>query len=309
MMNRTDRHFRVFMRQWTQRALLYTEMIPTRRLLGGERDALLDHAPEERPLMLQLGGDDPGELAECARLAEAWGYDGVNLNVGCPSARVRRGNYGGSLMARPDLVARCVEAMRGACGLPVTVKHRIGFDELDRYEDMERFVRIVAGAGCGWFTVHARKAWLGGLSPEENRTVPPLRYEEVARLKRALPWLGIEINGGVTTLEAARAHLERVDAVMIGRAAWDNPALFAEVDRRFFGVAGRAKTRHEAVEGWLPYAARQVEAGAPLRVVVRPLLTLFNHRPGAQGWRRRLSQCAPGDGIEVVRAALAAAPR
>ncbi len=235
MMDRTDRHFRYFMRQITRRTLLYTEMVTMNAILHGDRESLLGYSEEEHPIALQLGGDDPGKLAECAKIAEDWGYDEVNLNVGCPSDRVQKGRFGACLMAYPDVVARSVEAMREACGLAVTVKHRIGVDDLDQYEDMKRFVETVARAGCDRFSVHARKAWLQGLSPKENREVPPLRYEDVYRLKDEFRDLKIEINGGIKTLAETKTHLERVDAVMIGRAAYDNPYVFAEVDREIFG--------------------------------------------------------------------------
>ncbi|MDX1387987.1 MAG: tRNA dihydrouridine(20/20a) synthase DusA, partial [Acidobacteriota bacterium] len=233
MMDRTDRHYRRFVREITRRTLLYTEMITTGAVLQGDRDFLLGFSPEERPLALQLGGDDPEALSECARIAEDRGYDEVNLNVGCPSDRVRQGRFGACLMAEPERVADAVAAMREATSVPVTVKHRIGIDDLDRYEDMALFVRTVAGAGCDRFSVHARKAVLGGLSPKANRTVPPLRYEDVHRLKREHPGLRIEINGGIASLEEVRRQLEFVDGVMIGRAAYDDPFLLSTVDRDF----------------------------------------------------------------------------
>ena len=249
MMDWTDRHYRFFMRQLTKRTLLYTEMVTTGALLFGNKARHLDYSQEELPLALQLGGDDPKALAECAQLAEAWGYSEVNLNVGCPSSRVQNGNFGVCLMAQPELVARGVAAMREAVSIPVTVKHRIGVDELDRYEDMARFVGIVSEAGVERFTVHARKAWLKGLSPKENRTIPPLRYEDVYRLKREFPHLSIEINGGVKTFEEVREHLEHVDAAMLGRAAYETPYLFATADQEFYGTESLPPTRREVVEG------------------------------------------------------------
>ena len=235
MMERTDRHYRYFMRQMTRRTLLYTEMITTAAILHGDREKLLGFSSEEKPLSLQVGGDNPQELAECARIAEDMGYDEINLNVGCPSNRVQNGNFGACLMAQPERVAQAVEAMQKAVDLPVTVKHRIGIDQRDRYEDMAHFVRIVSEVGCRRFTVHARKAWLKGLSPKENRNIPPLRYQDVHRLKQEFPHLFIEINGGITTLEQVQEQLKLVDAVMIGRAAYDNPYLFATVDRDLYG--------------------------------------------------------------------------
>jgi len=310
MMDRTDRHFRFFLRRLTRETLLYTEMVTTAALLHGDRERFLAFDPEEKPLVLQLGGDDPRELARCARLAEEWGYDEVNLNVGCPSDRVQQGRFGVCLMARPRRVADAVAAMREAVALPVSVKHRIGFDDLDRYENMARFVATVAAAGCDRFTVHARKAWLSGLDPKENRTVPPLRYEEVVRLKQELPHVTIEINGGITTLEAVRRHLQSVDGVMIGRAAYERPFLLATVDREFFDAPHSPLSRREAVEAMLPYVERQLALGTPLKHLTRHLLHLFAHRPGARGWRRHLSENAhrPGAGPEVLTEALATVP-
>ncbi|HEX2252348.1 MAG TPA: tRNA dihydrouridine(20/20a) synthase DusA [Thermoanaerobaculia bacterium] len=310
MMDRTDRHFRALLRRITRRTLLYSEMITAGAVLHGDRDHLLGHAPEERPLALQLGGDDPAELAACARIAEAWGYDEVNLNVGCPSDRVQKGRFGACLMAEPERVAAAVAAMRGACALPVTVKHRIGIDELDRYEDMERFVAVVAAAGCDRFSVHARKAWLSGLSPKENRSVPPLRYAEVYRLKREHPELAIEINGGVADLAAAAEHLDHVDAVMIGRAAYDDPYLFATADARFFADPAPPPTRREVAEGLIDYAAGQVARGALLKHVARHALGLFAGRPGARAWKRHLAENAhrEGAGAEVLRQAMEKVP-
>ena len=281
MMDWTDRHYRYFMRRLTQRTLLYTEMVTTGAVLHGDKARHLDFSPEELPLALQLGGDDPAALAECARIAEDWGYTEVNLNVGCPSERVQSGNFGACLMAQPELVASCVAAMRGATSLPVTVKHRIGVDELDRYEDMANFVRVVSEAGPARFTVHARKAWLQGLSPKENRTVPPLRYEEVHRLKREFPHLSTEINGGFRTLEAIQSQLTKVDAVMVGRAAYETPYLFATVDKGVFGEDVVPVTRREVVQKMLPYVEAQLEKGVYLNRITRHMLGLF--APSARG--------------------------
>ena len=236
MMAWTDRHYRFFMRGLTRRTLLYTEMVTTGALLHGERARHLDFSPEELPLALQLGGDDPQALADCARMAEAWGYSEVNLKRGLPeSNRVQSGNFGACLMAQPETVASAVQAMKNAVSIPVTVKHRIGVDDLDRYEDMANFVQIVSAAGADRFSVHARKAWLRGLSPKENRSVPPLRYEDVYRLKKEFPHLTIELNGGVRTLEEVKTHLKHIDGVMLGRAAYENPYLFATADQMFYG--------------------------------------------------------------------------
>jgi tRNA-dihydrouridine synthase A len=269
MMNRTDRHYRFFMRQMTSQTLLYSEMITTGAILNGERSRFLDFSPKERPVVLQLGGDLPRDLADCARIAEDWGYDEVNLNVGCPSQRVQNGNFGACLMARPEVVARAVEAMRKSVSLPVTVKHRIGIDHCDRYEDLVRFVRTVAQAGADRFIVHARKAWLSGLSPKENRSIPPLRYHDVYRLKAEYPQLGIEINGGVESLGQIVTHLNQVDGVMIGRAAYGHPFLFASVDSTFYCSDGPAVTREEVVERLLPYTERMMAQGVPFARISR----------------------------------------
>ncbi len=307
MMERTDRHFRYFMRQITRRTLLYTEMITTAAILHGDRDKLLGFSPEEKPLSLQLGGDNPQELSECARIAEDMGYDEINLNVGCPSARVQNGNFGACLMAQPEKVAKAVEAMQKAVDLPVTVKHRLGIDDRDRYEDLAHFVRIISEAGCRRFTVHARKAWLQGLSPKENRTIPPLRYSEVHRLKQEFPYLFIEINGGITTLEQVQEQLKFVDAVMIGRAAYDNPFLFATVDRDIYGEKITPPTRHEVVEAMFPYIDYWIEKGWKLHAISRHLLELFAGQPGSKAWKRYISEnaCLSGANSQILRDALA----
>ncbi|MEL7332566.1 MAG: tRNA dihydrouridine(20/20a) synthase DusA, partial [Cyanobacteria bacterium J06560_2] len=235
MMDRTDRHYRYFMRQITRRTLLYTEMVTSMAIHYGDLERLLGFTAIETPLVLQVGGDDPTLLAECARRAAEFGYSEINLNVGCPSDRVQSGNFGACLMAQPEKVADCIAAMMAAADLPVSVKHRIGIDELDRYEDMAHFVTVVSATGCQRFSVHARKAWLQGLSPKDNRTVPPLRYDDVHRLKRDFPHLQIEINGGFEALTDVKDQLQWVDGVMIGRAAYDNPYLFATADQEIFG--------------------------------------------------------------------------
>jgi tRNA-dihydrouridine synthase A len=289
MMDRTDRHYRYLMRQITTCTLLYTEMITTGALLHGDRQKLLGFTDLEKPLALQLGGDDPVHLAECARIAEDWGYSEVNLNVGCPSDRVQHGRFGACLMARPIHVAHCVEAMRRATALPVTVKHRIGIDGLERYTDLAQFVATVAQAGCDRFSVHARIAVLQGLSPRENRTVPPLRYADVYRLKADFPALRIDINGGITTLDQVDAHLQAVDGVMIGRAAYDNPYLFATVDQRFYGADGSGPTRRQVLEAMLPYVASWERQGLAGSRILRHLLGLFVQQRMAKAWKRYLS--------------------
>lgn len=310
MMDYTDRHFRYFMRQMTRRTLLYTEMITTAAILHGDRNKLLGFSPEEKPLSLQLGGDNPQELAECARIAAEMGYDEINLNVGCPSSRVRDGNFGACLMAQPEKVAQAIEAMQKAVSLPVTVKHRIGIDDRDRYEDMLNFVRIVAEAGCRRFTVHARKAWLQGLSPKENRTVPPLRYSDVHRLKQEFPDLFIEINGGIKTLNQVREQLKFVDAVMIGRAAYDTPFIFATADRDIYGETITPPTRRQVVEAMLPYIDRWLEKGWKLNVISRHMLELFAGQPGTKAWKRYISENAhfSDANSQVLREALAKIP-
>ncbi len=306
MMDYTDRHFRYLMRQITQHTLLYTEMIVSAAIKHGDRSKLLDFSPEEKPLSLQIGGDNPQELAECAIIAEDWGYDEVNLNVGCPSDRVQSGNFGACLMANPELVAQCIEKMQKAVNIPVTVKHRIGIDNQDSYEDMARFVKIVSEAGCQRFTVHARKAWLKGLSPKENRNIPPLRYEEVYRLKKEFPHLVIEINGGIINLEQVRNHLQWVDAVMIGRAAYDNPYLFATVDRDIYQKDRIPETRHQIIEKMLPYIDYWVSRGHKLHRISRHLLAIFAGIPGTKAWKRHISENAhlPGADSKVIIEAL-----
>ncbi|MEN9568760.1 MAG: hypothetical protein RLZZ69_3958 [Cyanobacteriota bacterium] len=307
MMDRTDRHYRYFLRQITRRTLLYTEMITAQAILHGDRPKLLDFSPAEKPLVLQIGGDNPTLLAECAKIGEDWGYDAINLNVGCPSPRVQNGNFGACLMTQPELVATAVESMQQAVQIPVTVKHRIGVDECDRYEDMVNFVKIVSEAGCTNFSVHARKAWLQGLSPKENRDIPPLRYEDVYRLKQDFPHLWIEINGGITTIEQTQTHLKSIDAVMIGRAAYDRPYLFATVDRDIFGENTIPKSRPEIVEAMLPYIDYWLGKGTRLNSITRHMLQLFAQQPGTKAWKRYLTEnaCLSGADSLVVSAALA----
>ncbi|MBX2865132.1 MAG: tRNA dihydrouridine(20/20a) synthase DusA [Leptolyngbyaceae cyanobacterium MAG.088] len=309
MMDRTDRHFRYFMRQITHKTLLYTEMVTAQAILHGDRNKLLGFDLTEKPLSLQLGGDDPKLLALCAKVAEDMGYDEVNLNVGCPSNRVQSGNFGACLMGHPKQVADCVAAMQAAVKIPVTVKHRIGIDECDRYEDMVRFVTTVASAGCRRFTVHARKAWLQGLSPKENRNIPPLRYDDVYRLKNEYPNLWIEINGGITTVDAACGHMQHVDAVMIGRAAYDTPYIFALADRSIY-AAEAPLTRHQIVRAMLPYIDRWTAQGIKLHSITRHMLQLFHGQPGSRAWKRYLTDnsCRPGAGVDTVTAALTQVP-
>ena len=290
MMDCTDRHFRYLVRLVTRHTLLYTEMVTSAALVHGRRHRLLDFAEEEHPIALQLGGSDPAELGRCARLAAARGFDEINLNVGCPSDRVRRGRFGACLMAEPDVVARCVEAMISTGRLPVTVKTRIGIDDRDRYEYLAGFVESVAAAGCRTVIIHARKAWLSGLSPKENREIPPLRYDVVYRLKEDFPALEVIVNGGIVSLDEAMAHNERVDGAMLGREAYRNPFVLAQADRRVFGAAAAAPPdRIEVAQSMLAYAHREVEGGTRLHHVTRHMLGLFHATSGARRWRRHLS--------------------
>jgi tRNA-dihydrouridine synthase A len=309
MMECTDRFYRSFARILTRRAVLYTEMITTGAALHGDRARILGFDPFEHPVALQLGGADPAAMAECARLAEALGYDEVNINCGCPSDRVQAGRFGACLMAEPDTVAACVAAMRRAAAIPVTVKTRIGIDARDSYEHLADFVRRVADAGCSVFAVHARKAWLRGLSPKENREVPPLNYETVHRLKAEFPHLTIVLNGGMKSLAEALAHVGpgRVDGIMIGRAAYETPYLLADVDRALFADAHPVPTRAEAVRAYLPFAARMLGEGVPLGPIAKPLIPLFHGQPGGRLWRRHLAERVhkKGAGLEVLESGLA----
>ncbi len=311
MMDRTDRHYRYFMRQITRHTLFYTEMVTAQAILHGDRDHLLGFTPSETPLVLQVGGDDPGMLAIAARAAADFGYDAINLNVGCPSDRVRSGNFGACLMTQPERVAEGVAAMIAASPLPVSVKHRIGVDDRDRYEDMANFVSTVAQTGCRHFTVHARKAWLQGLSPKDNRTVPPLRYGDVHRLKQEFPHLWIEINGGFTRLEQVTEQLTQVDGVMMGRAAYDQPYLFSQVDQSLFASPAAALSRQQVAEAMLPYIEHWTRQGLKLNKITRHMLMLFAGQPGSRQWKQQLTEasCRPGAGVEVVQQALAAVQR
>jgi tRNA-dihydrouridine synthase A len=310
MMEWTDRHCRYFLRRLTRHTLLYTEMVTTGAVLHGDRARLLAYHPEEHPLAIQLGGSDPADLAECARIAESLGFDEVNLNVGCPSDRVQSGRFGACLMAEPALVARCVEAMRGAVSIPVTVKSRIAIDDQAEWPTLRGFVDAVSSAGCGRFIVHARKAWLTGLSPKENRDVPPLRYELVYRLKAERPDLTVILNGGVTHLAEIDTHLAHVDGVMLGRAAYQNPYLLAAVDQRYFGDRRPPVDRHAAVRAMEGYIDAELAAGTPLAAMTRHMLSLFQGVPGARAWRRHISEQAhrPGADLAVLRDALARVP-
>ncbi|TQV76524.1 tRNA dihydrouridine(20/20a) synthase DusA [Aliikangiella marina] len=305
MMEWTDRHDRFFLRQISKHSVLYTEMVTTGAILFGDKDKHLKFHSAEHPVAVQLGGSNPTDLAECAKICEDYGYDEVNLNVGCPSDRVQNGKIGACLMAEPELVAECISAMRGAVSIPVTVKHRLGIDDLDSYELLSRFVEIVAGGGCTTFIVHARKAILSGLSPKQNREVPPLIYSHVYQLKNDFPQLEFILNGGVKNLAEVDAHLKYVDGVMIGREAYHNPFILADVDKRFYGCNQAAPTRQQVIESMEPYIVSELANGTRLQHIARHILGLFHSQPRGKLWRRYLSENAhkKDAGIEVIHAA------
>lgn len=306
MMDWTDRHCRFFHRLMSRRARLYTEMLTTGAVIFGDRDRLLGFDAAERPLALQLGGSDPGELGKAARIAEPYGFDEINLNVGCPSDRVQNGAFGACLMLRPELVADCVKAMKDAVALPITVKCRIGVDDQEPRAALFGVAQRVVAVGCDALVVHARKAWLSGLSPKENRDVPPLDYDLVYELKRAFPDLPIAINGGIVTIDEMRAHLSHVDGVMIGRAAYHEPELLLRVDPELFGEAAPLDDGFAVVEAFIPYVEAQLRRGERLSSMTRHMLGLFAGRPGARAFRRRLACEAvlPGAGVETLLAAV-----
>ncbi|WP_347987009.1 tRNA dihydrouridine(20/20a) synthase DusA [Methylomonas sp. AM2-LC] len=306
MLDWTDTHCRYFHRLLSQHALLYTEMVTCGAILYGNRQQHLQFNPAEHPLVLQLGGSDPNQLAQCAQIAEQYGYDEINLNIGCPSERVQNGSFGACLMAEPELVAACVAAMRQAVNIPITVKSRIGIDERDSYPELVEFISTVANAGCETFIVHARKAWLSGLSPKQNREIPPLRYDVVRELKQDFPQLNIIINGGISTLDAIHEHLQYVDGVMLGREIYQNPYLLAEVDAQFYADQQVIKSRKEVVLAMLPYVEQQLQNGVRLNSIVRHMLGLFHGMQGARAWRRHLSENAtkPGADKSVLLQAL-----
>jgi len=301
----TDRHCRYFHRLLTKHTVLYTEMVTVGAILQGDTARHLVFDPFEQPVALQIGGSDPQAMAECARMAEDYGYAEVNINVGCPSERVQRGAFGACLMAEPQLIAECVAAMRDAVAIPVTVKNRIGIDDQDDYAGLHNFISTVSAAGCETFIVHARKAWLKGLSPKENRDVPPLRYDLVYQVKREFPELEIIINGGITTLEASQQHLEHVDGVMMGREAYHNPWILAQVDPLLYDETTPFASRKEALSAFIDYVAAQREQDIWLNHMSRHILGLFQGLPGAKKWRRHISENAhkPGAGVEVLQQA------
>lgn len=302
MLDWTDRHCRYFHRLLTQYAVLYTEMVTTGALLHGDAKRYLQFNAAEHPVALQLGGSEPDEMATCAQLAQDFGYDEVNINVGCPSGRVQRGAFGACLMAEPQLIADCVAAMQAKVAIPVTVKNRIGIDDQDDYQGLHHFVSTVAAAGCQTFIIHARKAWLKGLSPKENREIPPLRYELVYQLKHEFPQLEIIINGGITTLDACHAHLQAVDGVMVGREAYHNPWLLAQVDEQIYDFPAKFNQRRQVLEAYLPYVEAQLSQGVALNHMSRHILGLFQGLAGARRWRQYISENAhkPKAGVEVL---------
>ena len=303
MMDYTDRHDRYFLRLISKNILLYTEMITCQALLNGDSARLLRYDMSEHPIALQLGGSDANDLSVCAQMAEQAGYDEVNLNVGCPSDRVKSGKFGACLMAEPNLVADCFSAMQSKVSIPVSIKCRTGIDEQDENQQLPLFIKTLADVGCEIFVIHARKAWLLGLSPKENRDVPPLNYLLVYEIKRTFPGLNISINGGVQTLSAARQHLQHVDGVMIGRAAYQNPYILAHVDQAFYGSTAEPITQQAIIHRYLPYVERQLSDGVKLTQITRHIMGLFHGLPGARQWRRYLSENAnkPGASSQVIK--------
>ncbi|MFG0451624.1 tRNA dihydrouridine(20/20a) synthase DusA [Shewanella sp. YQ_9] len=301
MLDWTDRHYRYFARLMSSQTLLYTEMVTTGAILHGKGDYLA-YNQEEHPLALQLGGSNVEDLARCAEIAQQRGYDEVNLNVGCPSDRVQNGRFGACLMEEPELVAHCVDAMRQKVDIPVTVKTRIGIDDKDSYEFLCDFITKVSAAGCDTFIVHARKAWLQGLSPKENREIPPLDYPRVYQLKQDFPGLHISINGGIKSFEEMHTHLAQLDGVMVGREAYQNPYLLAEVDQKIFGLDSQVMSRDQVVDAMLPYVEAHLQSGGRLNHISRHMTGLYQGIPGSRSWRRHLSENAhkPGAGIEVL---------
>jgi len=290
MLDWTDRYYRYFARLISRHTLLYTEMVTTGALIHGNRERFLQFDTSEHPVALQLGGSDPAALAECSLMAQDQGFDEVNLNVGCPSDRVQSGRFGACMMLDPDLVAECIHSMQKAVTIPVTVKHRIGIDHDDSYENLQQFVTTVSKAGCETFIVHARNAWLQGLSPKENRDIPPLRYEIVHRLKSDFPEQEIIINGGIKSLDAAEQQLQHLDGVMIGREAYHNPWILAEADRRLFGDNHPIPSKHQIIEQLMPFVLQEYAKGAPINRITRHILGLFQGCPGAKAWRRHISE-------------------
>lgn len=305
MMDWTDRHDRYFLRLISKNVLLYTEMITTSALLHGDPERLLAFHPAEHPIVIQLGGCVPAELAQAAKIAETYGYDAINLNVGCPSPRVQKATFGAALMAHPQLVRDNIRAMQDAVSIPVTVKTRIGIDHSDDLLFLIDFIGTVAESGCQTFIIHARKAWLSGLSPKENREIPPLRYDIVAEVKKHFSHLSFILNGGIKTHEEIQTHLQTFDGVMLGRIAYHDPYFLASVDQRYFGSTTPIRTREEIIETFIPYVETQLKLGVPLQSMTRHILGLYHGESNARAWRRLLSEQArlPGAGIEILQKA------
>jgi len=306
MMDCTDRHDRYFLRLLAPHVLLYTEMITTQALIHGDYQRLLAFDPLEHPIALQLGGNNPAELAYCAKLGEKSGYDEININIGCPSDRVKSGQFGACLMLNPALVAECVSAMCQAVSIPITVKCRIGVDDQDSYEALQEFIGMISNAGCKIFIIHARKAWLTGLSPKQNRQIPPLRYDIVRRIKQDFPNLIIIINGGINVLSDIKEHLQFVDGVMIGREAYSNPYFLAEIEKQYFHNDSDIVIRHAIIEKFIPYIEKQLTNNIKLTAITRHILGLFQGQPGARQWRRYISENAhqAGAGTHILKEAL-----
>lgn len=307
MLDWTDRHERYFLRLISRHAWLYSEMVTTGALIKGDKDRYLRFNNFEQPIALQVGGSNPKDLSLSAKMAEDYGYNEVNLNVGCPSERVQKGAFGACLMAEPNLIAECVDAMQSVVDIPVTVKNRIGIDDQNEEESLRQFVEMVSQAGCNTFIVHARKAWLKGLSPKENRDIPPLNYELVYQLKKEFSDLEIIINGGIETIAASMEHLEHVDGVMLGREVYHNPFVMSQVDEVIYGDCSTVRSRKDILESYFPYVEQQLVDGCHLKHLSRHLLGLFQGLPGAKAWRRFLSENAhkEGSGVELLQEAMA----
>lgn len=306
MLDWTDRHDRYFLRLISRHALLYTEMVTTGAIIFGDRDRYLQYNQQEHPLALQLGGSDPAHLAECTKIATDYGYDEINLNLGCPSNRVQNGSFGACMMAEPDSVAECIAAMSQVTSLPVSAKTRIGIDDKDSFDELVHFIGTLHEAGCDYFVVHARKAILQGLSPKENRNIPPLKYDVVYKIKQLFPQCHISINGGIKTLDEVTEHLKQVDGVMVGREAYHNPYMLAEVDALLFDDQHEILSRHQIVESMFPYIENEMKKGLRLQSIVRHMLGIFQGVKGTKAWKRYLSENAHRSdaGIEVVQHAL-----
>ncbi len=295
MMDWTDRHCRYFYRLISKHTQLYTEMITSKAILHGDKKRLLDYHKDEHPLVLQLGGSDPSEMAQCAKIAQDWGYDEVNINAGCPSDRVQSGSFGACLMNAPQVVAQCVDAMKQVSDVPITVKSRIGVDNMESYEELTHFITTVKEAGCGVFIIHARKAWLKGLSPKQNRTVPPLNYDWVYRLKKDFPDLNIGINGGILNLEEVQNHLQKVDSVMLGRTIYHQPYLLSNVDEKIYDQSSSIVSREQVLLSFIDYMKVQHQQGVPIRTMTRHILGLYHGQKNAKKFKRLLS----GSSVEL----------